>query len=92
MSEVGKKAGFYVIVRDDDLRFVRHENNLLADQEAMRLASCNPGHKFYVLKTVREAERAVVVPPPPPPPPAGVTLKHIDMKNSNSSPLLTHPF
>lgn len=80
-------TGFYVVMRDDDVRMFRHEHVPGADpagQEAMRLAAHNPGHKFYVLKTIRVAEHAPT--PPPPPPPPNVTLRPIELSHSKRSP------
>lgn len=84
--------GFYVVLRDDDTRLKRHPaiSQVAGDAagiEAMRLAAENPGHKFYVLKVVRVAERTPPVPQPPP-----VSLRHVHMPNSNASPLITPDF
>jgi hypothetical protein len=59
-----KPEGFYVVLRDDDMRLHRHDVVTTATDEAVRLAQKEPGHAFYVVQTIKAV--GPVSPPPKP--------------------------
>ena len=74
---------FYVVLRDDDSRLVRHKTALEADDEAQRLADAvkhwrgvGKHPRFYVLKVVRVAQ-CEDIPPSPPVPMTRVSLRRV---------------
>ena len=46
---------FFVVIRDDDVRYKRHEARIAATDEARRLAGKEPGHFFFVCRAEQAA-------------------------------------
>lgn len=51
-------TGFYVIIREDDLRLKRHARLAGAEKEMARLAEASPGVRFFMLATDKVASVA----------------------------------